>query len=121
MSKIATFDISRFDDEKIEDLFTESFRTVSDKYENKLTISEFETKVVRTVGSRALGVEVRVYGLADVTSRHQIHNKKTGHAASPLKSVTVNVPNKGQAKFILESSADLNTNDYVLFYKLVAA
>ena len=120
VTKVATksFNIATLGDEKVEDLFTTTFQGVIDDYKNKVKIAEFETTIVRPVGKKTLDVEIKVFGMADVISRNEVHNKKTGKVVNALKKIFVDVPTKGQATFKFSDSVDLNTNDYTLYYKL---
>ena len=61
-----------------------------------------------------------MFGLAGGTTRPQFHDKATGKVIKGGKSLVVKVPGpgKGSTRFVFDGSAELNTNDYVVFYRM---
>jgi hypothetical protein len=115
------YDISILDDDAIRDLFEAAFRSrLNDRSNNEILIEDdnFECEVERLGQTGDIRVKVTVFGLAGGTTRRQFHNKETGKVLKGGRSISVNIPGKGQAVFTFDDSSELNTNDFVVFYKL---
>jgi len=116
---LAKNDPSRLDDESLETAFTDAFQKIVSKPENKLTIEDFECKVERTSAGRDVAIQITIFSMAGGTPRSVLHNKKTGKIASQIANVPVDVEGT-QVVFALKDSAELNSNDYILFYNPAA-
>jgi len=97
--------------EKIEDMFTESFKEAVFDSKSDVTMDEIECTADKDLAADLVTVKVTVYGLAGTTPKAKFHDKKLGKIAKGFKKIKV-----GGYSFKLDNSFDLNTNDYVIVY-----
>lgn len=118
---MSLYNIAVLDDEAIKDLFEAAFKArLADRANNDMDIEEdnFEAEVERLGQTGDIRIKVTMFGLAGGTTRRQFHDKDTGKIIKGGKSITVTVGNKGESRFTFDGSSELNTNDYVVFYKM---
>lgn len=108
------------DSSEIEEIFEAAFQKVVDDPKNNIEVGQFDVSATKENLGKDVTVEVTIYGLAGSTTRTQFQDRKTKkiikggeRIETPLGSAR-----EGKAVFKLDSVADLNTNDYRLFYKL---
>jgi hypothetical protein len=106
-----TSNVFKVESEKIEDLFTHSFKEAVNDSRGAVSMDELECAVEKDIIAEIVKVNVTVYGLAGTTSKSKFHNKKTGKVIEGFNKIKV-----GNYSFKFDSSYDLNTNDYVLVY-----
>jgi len=97
--------------EKIEEMFTESFKEAVTGSNGKVVIDEVECAVEKDLAADVVTVKVTVYGMAGTTPKLQMFDKKTDKIAKGFKKIKV-----AGYSFKLDNCFDLNTNDYVLIY-----
>lgn len=103
------------DDDTLSLAFEEAFRARIDDPASDMTISEFGCVVQReNLGDMVLAVTI--YGMAGDTTRAEFHDPKTGKTIRGGKSIIVKAGGKSY-RFNISGSVDLNTNDYVIYYK----
>jgi hypothetical protein len=118
---MSLYNIAVLDDESIKDLFEAAFKArLADRANNDMDIEEdnFEAEVERLGQTGDIRIKVTMFGLAGGTTRRQFHDKDTGKIIKGGKSLAVTVGNKGESRFTFDGSSELNTNDYVVYYKM---
>jgi hypothetical protein len=109
------------DSAEVEDIFTIAFQELIDSRKNEITVGQFDVTATKENLGKDLMVEVTIYGLAGSTTRTEFQDRKTKKTikGGGLVETTLGSGRDGKATFKLDHVADLNTNDYRLYYKLV--
>lgn len=108
------------DADEIAEHFEKAFQAVADDRGNKIEVASFDVTAAKENVGKDVLVEVTIYGMAGTTTRNEFQNPKTKKTITGGDSVTVPLGYRdGEAVFELVRVADINTNDYRLFYKLV--
>lgn len=109
------------DSAEVEEIFQDAFQSVIDDPKNKIEIGQFDVAATKENLGKDLMIEVTVYGLAGTTTRTEFQDRKTKKIIKGGETVetTLGSARDGKAVFKLDHVADLNTNDYRLYYKLV--
>ena len=108
------------DASEIEDIFEEAFTKAVNSRENEINIESFEVTASKENLGKDAVVEVTVFGMAGSTTRTQFQDRKTKKIIKGGEEIVAELGSgrKGKAIFKLDHIADLNTNDYRLYYRL---
>ena len=112
----STTDISKLDDNQIQEGFEEAFRASGDDRDNDLRLAEVDVLVERTT-DRSVLVKAIIYGLAEVTTQEQFFDQETGKVIKGGQQISFDVDGRGQAVFTFVGVDRKNSNDYVVIYK----
>lgn len=109
------------DSAEVEDIFQEAFQKLVDSPKNDIEVGQFDVTATKENLGKDLMVEVTIYGLAGSTTRTQFQDRKTKKTIKGGETIetTLGSSREGKAVFKLDHVADLNTNDYRLYYKLI--
>lgn len=108
------------DASEIEEIFEQAFTKTVENPKNGINIESFDVSASKENLGKDVVVEVTVCGLAGTTTRTQFQDKKTKKTIKGGDKIeaTLGAGREGKAIFKLDHIADLNTNDYRLYYKL---
>jgi len=115
---MAKIDITKIDDDKLQEKFEEAFRAKADDRNYELKISDFEAEVERDP-SRNVRMKVTIYGLAEVTTINQFQDPRTKTIVKGGEALAFDIDGRGTAEFIFDGTAEKNSSDYVVYYKTV--
>lgn len=114
-SKVGITKLSAIENEKLEEIFEDSFRDNLKKNRN-IQIDEFDCGVEKDLMNGKTKVKVTIYGMAGTTSKKEYHDKKSGKIIKGGDKIVVSKNGEEVGTFVFEDSFDLNTNDYVVYY-----
>ena len=108
-------------DERLEDLFTQTFGEIVSDIDNDITIDEFECKADKSVDGKDVTIDLRVTGTAGATTQDEICKKEGGKISDvkkPLDVIKVTLDDDSVAEFKLVDCKNLTPTDYLLVYQI---